>query len=144
MYLVDTNVLSARAPNRAQAAGLVSWMERSSSLLYISVITIAEVESGIAKAKRSSASVKAARLEAWLDTILHIYSPRILLLDLDAAKMLGRLADQALAAGHSPGWADLAIAATAKVREFTVLTRNTRHFRAIGVATHDPFEKLPV
>ncbi len=144
MYLVDTNVISAAAPTKAQPMpDLARWMDRNSQLLYLSVITVAEVESGIAKARRQAATSKADRLAAWLQTVLHLYSPRVLPLDLTAARLLGQLSDQARAGGQSPGLADLAIAATAASRGYTVLTGNLRHFRSLGVAAHDPFASLP-
>ena len=144
MYLVDTNVLSAGAPTKhPPAPSLNDWMERNSARLYLSVITLAEVEEGIAKARRQGATRKADRLSDWLETLVHLYSARILPLDITVARLLGALADQARAAGQSPGLADLAIAATAASRGFTVLTRNMRHFRALAVHAHDPFERLP-
>ena len=112
MYLVDTNVLSAGAPARAaHTPGLVAWMEGNSGRLYLSVITVAEVEDGIAKARRERATRKADRLAAWLQTLLHLYGARILPIDLPAARLLGSLSDQARVAGRAPGLADLAIAA---------------------------------
>lgn len=60
-----------------------------------------------------------------------------------AAQRLGTLSDQARAAGQAPGLADLAIAATAQVRGYTVLTRNLRHFRGLAVPAHDSFRSLP-
>lgn len=144
MYLVDTNVLSAGAPTKAKPMpDLVGWMERNSERLYLSVITVAEVEDGIAKARREGAHHKAERLAEWLDTLLHLYSARILPLDVAAARLLGALSDQARAAGQAPGLADLAIAATAQLQGYTVLTRNLRHFRMLAVPAHDPFESLP-
>ena len=118
-------------------------MERNSERLYLSVITIAEAEDGIAKARREAAHRKADRVAEWLETLLHLYSARILPLDVPAARALGRLSDHARGSGHAPGLADLAIAATAQIRDFTVLTRNLRHFRVLGVGSIDPFEALP-
>ena len=144
MYLVDTNVLSAGAPTKAQAApGLTEWMEVHASELMLSVITVAEIEDDIAKALREGASRKAGRLAEWLGTLLHLYSARILPLDIAAARRLGGLSDLARAAGHAPGFADLAIAATADIRGLTILTRNLRHFSVLGVAALDPFDQLP-
>ena len=144
MYLVDTDVLSAGAPDKARAmTGLVQWMDRNSARLYLSVITVAEVEDGIAKARRQGANRKADRLADWLETLLHLYTARILPLDVAVARRLGRLSDQARGAGGAPGLADLAIAATAASRGFTVLTRNLRHFRPLDVPCHDPFDSLP-
>lgn len=144
MYLVDTNVLSAGAPTKAQAApALAAWLERHNHLLYLSAVTVAEIEDGIAKARREGASAKADRLAAWLDSLLHLYSARILPLDVKVARQLGGLSDRARAAGLSPGWADLAIAATAAAHGCTILTRNLKHFHATGVAAADPFARLP-
>jgi predicted nucleic acid-binding protein len=144
MYLVDTNVIAADAPTVAHAEpGLLAWMERNSQHLYLSVVSVAEVEQGIAKCRRLGAAQKAARLTEWLDTLLHLYSNRILPLDRIVARLLGALSDQARAAGQTPGVADLAIAATAASRGYTVLTRNIRHFRDLPVLSHDPFASLP-
>ena len=144
MYLVDTNVLSVTAPVKAVAApGLTAWMDRNSVGLYLSVITVAEAEDGIAKSRRRGARRKADRLAAWLETLLHLYAPRILPVDLPTARHLGSLADRVRGQGHSPGLADLAIAATAQACGYTILTRNLRHFAMLGVPALDPVEALP-
>ena len=144
VYLVDTNVLSAGAPTKARAApALMDWMDRNSEHLFLSVVTVAEIGDGIAKARREGSSRKADQLDEWLETVLHLYSARILVLDVPVARLVGRLADQARGAGHSSELADLTIAATAQLRGFTVLTRNLRPFRLLGIKAHDPFELLP-
>jgi predicted nucleic acid-binding protein len=74
---------------------------------------------------------------------LHLYSARILPLDIPIARMVGQLSDHARGSGHTPGFADLAIAATARFHGYTLLTHNLRHFRVLDVAAHDPFESLP-
>jgi hypothetical protein len=144
VYLVDTSVLSAIAPTKARPSPeLAGWMDRHSDKLYLSVITIAEVEGGIAKARREGASRKADRLTEWLEALLHLYSARILPLDIATARTLGGLADFARGSGHTAGFADLGIAATAQTYGYAVLTRNLRHFRGLAVPAHDPFESLP-
>ncbi len=144
MYLADTNIVSAGSPlAHAAPAGLIDWMERHSAELYLSVITVAEVEDGIAKARRLGATRKADRLGAWLATLIHLYSARILPMDLAVARIAGRMSDRARAAGHAPGLADITIAATAQAHDCIVLTRNIRHFRPLGVKVHDPFTTLP-
>ena len=144
VYLLDTNVISSVAPTKlAVQPDLAAWLDRNSRLLYLSVITVAEIEDGIAKARRSDAVRKAARLSDWLDTIIHLYSSRILSLDVAAARNLGTLADRARSLGQAPGFADLSIAAIAHVHGLTILTRNLRHFQPLGVAAHDPFESVP-
>lgn len=144
MFLVDTNILSAVAPTKAvPATALGDWMDRNSAGLFVSVITIAEIEDGIAKARREGATRKAGRIADWLGTLLHLYEGRVLHLDLAGARALGRLADRARAAGLAPGLADLAIAATAMTHGLTILTRNVRHFVPLAVPAHDPVARLP-
>lgn len=144
MYLIDTNVLSAGAPTKAPAEpGLSDWMDRNAERLFLSVITLAEVEDGIAKARREGAMRKAARLDAWLQTVLHLYATRILPLDIPIARLLGALSDRARGLGHAPGLADLAIAATASHHGCTVLTRDLTPFRLLGIPAQDPFDSLP-
>jgi predicted nucleic acid-binding protein len=144
MYLVDTNVISAGAPAKALAAAdLVEWMDRHSAELYLSTITIAEIEDGIAKAHREKARRKAAGLTEWLETLLHLYADRILAFDLPAARIAGRLSDLARSKGLAPGLADIMIAATARSRGLTVLTRNIRHFEPFALPALNPFDCLP-
>lgn len=144
MYLVDTNVLSAGAPRSARAQrDLVAWMERNSDRLYLSVVTIAEVEDGISKASRNGAQRKAKLLADWLETVLHLYYARIIAVVVLVARLAGRLSDLARGRGQAPGFADLLIAATAQSRGYSILTRNLRHFAPMDIASHDPFVSLP-
>ena len=144
MYLIDTNVISAGAPAKASARpDLVAWMEVRSDRLFLSAVTIAEIGDGIAKASREGATRKAADLAAWLDTVLHLYADRVLAFDTAAARIAGILSDLARGRGWAPGFADIAIAATAQCHGLTVLTRNLRHFEPMGVPALDPFANLP-
>ena len=122
---------------------LLAWMHRNSADLYLSVITVAEVEGGIAKSRRLGAHWRAERLSEWLETLLHLYGSRVLPIDLETARRVGILSDLARGQGQAPGLADLAIAATAQKNGFTILTRNLRHFGPLGVAALDPYETLP-
>jgi predicted nucleic acid-binding protein len=143
-YLVDTNVLSATAPTAAVTRhALVTWMDAHSAEIFLSAITIAEIADRVAKAKREGARRKAAELSAWLRTVLHLYGDRVLPFDSATAEIAGALADLARGRGHSPGFADVAIAATARRHDLTILSRNTRHVAPMDVAVIDPFEKLP-
>ena len=144
MYLVDTNIVSAGAPSKAAPpATLVAWMDENSVDLYLSAVSIAEIEGGIARLRRLGAGRRAEDLAAWLDTLLHLYPERVLPFEVRAARIAGILADRARSMGHDPGFADLAIAATAKLRGITILTRNARHFEPLGVPFLDPFVELP-
>lgn len=146
MYLLDTNIISAASPIRRDdpnAQSLRRWLAAASGLLFMSSVTVAEIETRIAKARRTGATKKAQQLADWLEITLHLFGERILPLDLETARITGRLFDQAVGRGGSPGFEDAAIAATALQARLTVLTRNTRHFRLMDVAFLDPFEALP-
>ena len=137
-------MLSAGAPGRRERTeGLVRWMEAHSRALFLSTVTAAELTGGIAKLKRAGSVSRAARLGEWLEVVLHLYGGRVLPFDVPAARLAGELTDKARAAGHTPGFADIAIAATAASRRLTILTRNLRHFAPLGVPTTDPFDALP-
>ena len=144
MFLVDTNVISAGAPAKAAARqDLVVWMDANSAALFLSAVSVAEIQDGIAKTRREGQTRKARDLEAWLETVLHLYADRILPFDADVARVAGRLADKARARGRQPGFADVIIAATATHHGLTLLTRNRKDFEPLGVALLNPFDGLP-
>ncbi len=144
MYLVDTNVLSMGAPGRREgAAALADWLDAHSGKLFLSVVTVAEIGDGIAKLRRSGALLRANRLDDWLNVVLHLYGERVMPFDIPAARLAGLLTDRARARGQAPGFADLAIAATAGVHDLAVLTRNIRHFAPLDIPAVNPFESLP-
>jgi predicted nucleic acid-binding protein len=141
-YLVDTNVISAAAPTAAVTRPeFIQWMDAHSADLFLSAVTIAEIADGIAKARRERVERKAAALSGWLQTVLHLYGDRVLPFDAATAEIAGALSDLARGRGHSPGFADVAIAATA--RGLTILSRNKRHFAPMDVNVIDPFQELP-
>lgn len=71
------------------------------------------------------------------------FQQRLLSFDESAAAAAGRLADNATAIGRHPGTADVLIAATAVANDLTLLTRNLKHFRPLGIDVVDPLEQLP-
>jgi toxin FitB len=143
VYLVDTNVISAAAPSRPAPAAVVEWMDLHSAALFLSAVTVAEIEDGIAKSRREGATRKSSDLAAWLETVLHLYGDRILAFDAPTARIAGAMADRARGQGQAPGFADIVIAATAQHHRLTILSRNLRHFEPLGVAVIDPFTRLP-
>ena len=68
---------------------------------------------------------------------------RFLPLDLETAAITGKLLTVARAAGISPGFEDIAIAATGRQHELTVLTANDKDFRPLGVRYLNSFDGLP-
>ena len=132
-FLLDTDILSAiRRKQRDQ--NLEKWLLSINSLdVYISVVTIGEVERGITQQRRNNPEF-AEDLQRWLDTILQRYQQRILPLSISIAKRWGRLSGEL---GHNS--ADLMIAATALEHNLIVATRNTRHFEPTQVGLINPY-----
>lgn len=143
MYLVDTNVISAGAPSRRTPTALVEWMDSHSASLFLSAVTVAEIEDGIAKSLREGARRKSADLSAWFEAVLHLYGDRILSFDSATARIAGSISDRARGLGRAPGFADIIIAATAQHHRLAILSRNVRHLAPLGVSVVDPFLKLP-
>jgi predicted nucleic acid-binding protein len=143
LYLVDTNVISAAALSQPAAPALVEWMDAHSASLFLSVVTVAEIEDGIAKSRREGATRKSANLAAWLETVLHLYDDRVLVFDIPTARIAGAIADRAGGQGQAPGLADIIIAATAQHHRLTILSRNLKHFEPLGGVVIDPFARLP-
>jgi toxin FitB len=143
-YLLDTNIISALAPTKVgRPAALLRWLEEASPGLYLSVVTAAEVKAGIAKAMRDQALRKAEALTVWWEMVEQLYGDRILSFDLSAAAIAGELMDASRSASLAPGFADIAIAATAQANGLAILTQNTRHFAPLRVLTFNPFDGLP-
>jgi predicted nucleic acid-binding protein len=141
-YLLDTNVISETAPGRPDRdIAVVRWLEARTDGLFLSVVTIAEIEAGIAFATHREAHRKAAVLTEWLDAVIDLYGDRILPLGTQIARIAGRLSGDARAAGLARGFADIGIAATAVHHGLTMLTRNLRHFERLGVTVMDPFRE---
>ena len=139
-WLLDTNILSAFAPGKpAVIPAVAAWFAERTDGLFLSAITAAEVEAGIAKLRRVGLRQRADELRDWFDRMLSFYADRVLPFDLGAARIAGALSDAAQADGRHPGFADVAIAAIAKSRELVVLTLNLRHFDPLGVDAHNPF-----
>ena len=133
-FLLDTNVLSeGRKP--AGDPKVVTWL--SSTPLadqYISVLTVGEIGRGIARLRRRGDDRQAEVYREWLRTVVATFGRRIAPVTVDVASIWGELDP-----GHIPPTVDALIGATAKARDWTLVTRNTRDFRNIGVKMVNPF-----
>ena len=131
MYLLDTNILSDGRKSDTPAA---LWLKAAASpLLLLSVVTLGEIERGVAMKKRSDQKA-AESLAAWLLGIRTDYSNRVLPVTDRIAVAWGRLA-----ALKTRGDADGLIAATALVHDLILVTRNMRDFEDTGVRLLDPW-----
>ena len=133
MWLLDTMVISElckRVPNQNVVTWLSSTPENS---LFISVVTISEIQRGIAL-QRSIDAPFAARLQQWMDTLMRNYGDRLLPITPEIACRWGELSARA---GHDG--ADVMIAATAISHGLCVATRNERHFSPFLVPILNPY-----
>ena len=132
-YLLDTNVLSeARRPRGDE--GVKRWISSTPTAeLYLSVLVVGEIRRGVERLKRRDPD-QAEIYEAWLGTVLHDYADRVLPVDAEAADEWGRMS----VPGPIPV-VDGLMAATAKVRGMTFVTRNTADVERTGVRVLNPF-----
>ena len=132
MFLIDTDVLSALR-RRERNPELVRWVAAQRTTdLYLSVVTVGEIERGIAQQQRRDPSF-AQDMALWLDRVLAWYGDRVLPVDSATARRWGRLS---ATLGHDS--ADLLIAATALEHGLSVVTRNVRDFEPTGVSIVRP------
>lgn len=130
-YLLDTNVLSEA---RRRSPPAVAWLQAvDPGDLFVSVITIGEIAKGIAVRERTD-PVAAATLERWLGGLRHAYADRILPIDDGVATAWGQLM-----ARRTFSVPDGLIAATARVHNLSVVTRNASDFADAGVDVVNPW-----
>jgi hypothetical protein len=137
-YLIDTDVLSEPLKARPDRR-VIAWLEGvEESLLYLSVLTIGEIEKGIAKLGDRP---KAAKLERWLEEELTArFAGRLLPIDLEVASRWGRVCGEAERRGEKLPVIDSLIGAAALVYGLTVATRNVRDISRTGAAVFNPWE----
>lgn len=138
MFVLDTNVISElRKVSRGGAdTNVASWAsEVDASTLFVSVISVMELEMGVLAAERRDAK-QGTMLREWLDhQVLIEFSKRTLVIDTAIAQCCARL--------HVPdrrSERDALIAATAIVHGMAVVTRNVDDFSATGVDILNPWE----
>ncbi|WP_176048634.1 type II toxin-antitoxin system VapC family toxin [Burkholderia sp. BCC1644] len=138
MFVLDTNVVSELRKVRAGKAdrNLAAWSSTvDAPTLFVSAITIMELETGVLQIERRD-PVQGALLRAWLDGhVLPEFASRVLPVDTAVAQRCARL--------HVPdrrSERDALIAATALVHGMTVVTRNVADFAATGVAIVNPWD----
>ncbi|RYF03761.1 MAG: type II toxin-antitoxin system VapC family toxin [Oxalobacteraceae bacterium] len=137
MYLLDTNVLSELRKRRSGKINpaVEAWAGSVDQAdMYLSVITIMEVELGIALLERRDAR-QAGVLRLWLhEKVMQAFSGRVLPVDTTIALRCARL--------HVPetkSERDAWIAATGLAHDLTVVTRNIGDFTGTGVTLLDPW-----
>ena len=137
MFVLDTNVVSELRKAKAGKAdrNVTTWAaSMPPGSLFLSVITILELETGVLLIERRD-PVQAAILRAWLDGhVLPACAGRVLAVDLAVAQRCAKLHVPAPCAER-----DALIAATALVHGMTVVTRNVADFEPAGVPILNPW-----
>lgn len=140
MYLLDTNVVSELRKAKAGKAdkNVIAWANQvSAAHLFLSAITLLELEMGILLVERRDPT-QGALLRAWLDGhVLPAFSGRILPIDVPVAQRCAKL--------HIPdprSDRDALIGATALVHGMTVVTRNIVDFQETGVTLLNPWDAV--
>ena len=138
MFVLDTNVVSELRKVRLGKADLnfAAWTQSVDAAdLFVSAITIMELELGVLSIERKDAT-QGAMLRMWLEQhVLPEFSGRTLPVDTAVAQRCARL--------HVPdkrGERDALIAAPALVHGMTVVTRNVADFKPTGVSILNPWE----
>ena len=140
MYLLDTNVVSElrKAKTGKIDKNIMAWADSvSAQSLFLSAITIMELETGVLLIERRDPT-QGAILRSWLDThVLPAFTDRILPVDTSVAQCCAKL--------HVPdprSDRDALIAATAFVHGMTVVTRNVDDFVATKVDILNPWKVM--
>ncbi len=140
MFILDTNVISElrKAGDARADTNVTAWLGRQDAgALFISAITVMELDVGVRRIERRDA-VQGAMLRAWFaERVLPEFQDRILPVDTSVALRCAGL--------HVPdprSERDALIAATGLVHGFTVVTRNTGGFRDTGVILLNPWVRV--
>ena len=132
MYLLDTNIVSELRKTRPNGA-VVSWLDGIAEAdLFISVVTLGEIQSGIEITREQNAD-KAAEIEEWANHLAA--SHNVLPMDTATFRLWARLMHRQ----SNTVYEDAMIAATALVHKLTVVTRNVRDFKRFHVPLFNPF-----
>jgi predicted nucleic acid-binding protein len=137
IYLLDTCVISECAKPQPEKS-VINWIDGcDEDSLFLSVLTIGEIQKGITKLTDKT---KSAKYQQWLDNDLRKrFFHRILPIDNDVALAWGRLQGKAEARGRPIPTIDGLLGATAIAHNLTVVTRNETDLNATGASVFNPW-----
>lgn len=128
-FLVDANVLS-EATKPHPDARVTAWLTEHDDELHVSVLTLGELRRGISLCPQSR---KRAALDVWLRNLMLAFSDRILPVDQTVALAWGEYYAKLQHLGRKPPTIDSLLAATARVHNLTVASRNVDDFSSVPV-----------
>lgn len=132
MYLLDTNVVSELRKLKPHGAVLQWIQEATDTDLHISAVTIGEIQAGIEITREQDAE-KAVEIEQWLELLAVSFN--VVPMDAPAFREWARLMHRA----SDTVYEDAMIAATARLNNLVVVTRNVADFKPFGVRLLNPF-----
>lgn len=137
-HLLDTCVLSELVRPQPDA-GVLDWLGAAEETgLYLSVLTLGELEKGIA---RLPAAPRRRKIEEWVrNDLAERFAERLLPIDTGVAVQWGRLAGESEARGVPLPVIDALIAATSIAHGLTVVTRNTADLERCGARCVNPWK----
>lgn len=135
-FLLDTNVVSELRKKERMDRRVRAWFDEvAPEDLHLSVLVVGELRRGIERVRQRDAA-QAAALERWLQRVTRDHTDRILTINRRVAEEWGRLSAQ-----RSGSPVDLLMAATARVHELVLVTRNTSDVAWTGVQCVNPFSR---
>lgn len=134
-YLLDTNIISEVRKGSDCNPHVAAWYDSiAEDSIYVSVLVLGEIRKGIERA-RSTNPAQARALENWLSALSESFVSRILPIDLAVADEWGRMSAQ-----RPVSTIDALLAATAKVHQMVLATRNVADVADLGAKVFNPFE----
>jgi len=138
-WLLDTNVLSVLRRPKPDKRVIDFVAGKSLDLLYVSIVTFAEIRFGIELVKDASRRLE---LTEWLDHKLRpMFEGRVLEITEDIMLVWRLLVEHGRKSGHTLAQPDLIIAATARHHGLTIVSRDTREYEQANVAFLNPWTK---
>ena len=138
-YLLDTSAVSEAVKPQPDSA-VIEWLTQADEeTLFLSVLTIGELEKGIAKLADGK---RRTRLHAWVRRdLVARFAGRLLAVDLQVADRWGALVGESERKGVPLPVMDSLIAATCLAHGLTAVTRNHSDFERCGVACFNPWSR---
>lgn len=138
-FLLDTAVVSELVGKNPSGA-VLKWIDgQDEASLYLSVLTIGEIEKGVA---RLPASMRRNRLQSWVRRdLVERFGGRLLPIDTRTAARWGAIAGESERRGKPLPVIDCLIAATALVHGLAVATRNVGDFERCGATCVNPWDE---
>jgi predicted nucleic acid-binding protein len=131
-YLLDTNVVSELRKPRPHGGALQWLRDLDEAQIYLSAVTLGELQAGVERTRQQDTG-KAAAIESWIDELAA--SQQVLAMDTvcfrEWARLMQDKSDHVIE--------DMMIAATARVHQLTLATRNVKDFARVEVRVVNPF-----